>query len=179
MRMIMTSNTKLNYVKVVGRIITSWMMVMLGLIVAVRTFLFRYFWQKSLFDSRANNSHGIGFFAVSCDIFPSCDFTFFALVKFQIYQAATLFSSWRLLPFNYPYAFTVFTGRHKTAFSVAAYVKFRNWFNCLAFGTAFCFNWFRHFRFLNKRSCLEPVASTNLRSARSIVNSSECKSRVF
>ena len=40
--------------------------------------------------------------------------------------------------------------------------KFRQRFNSLAFSASFCLNWFRHFRFLNRRTCLGPLARTTL-----------------
>lgn len=51
------------------------------------------------------------------------------------------------------------TFRMITIFAIFMFVKFRKWFDLLAFRTSFCLNWFSHSLFLYKRLRLEPVAA--------------------
>lgn len=53
-----------------------------------------------------------------------------------------------------------FTTTFKSIFMGYIVMKFRNWFDCLAFRTLFCLNCLRHGLFpFQKGSCLEPIAA--------------------
>ena len=71
------------------------------------------------------------------------------------------------------------TGVVKSILMTLVFVEFRSGFNELAFDARLAYNRVRHLCFSIKQSCLEPVASTHLRSACSILPAPNPLSRTF
>lgn len=144
MNNIMTFSTYRNNIKVMFWFITVPMMVLLcefRATMALQSFRSRQF---VVLNGIINGIAGFNSFRKFSSMFSTftyCNFSsFFALiVMFKIYF------------------FAIFAFALKSIFSGTIFVKLRNFFNFLAFGTSFCFNRFRHGFFLCKKLCLEPL----------------------
>ena len=119
----------------------------------------------------------LAFFALA--ITPVCLFAFIALTVSFLFL---LVFCGLFIPFLTLFAFfgliilllAVFTIRPQTIIPRTVFVKFRNWKNLFAFRTSFCYDCFRHFRFLYKRFCLELRASTILALNSPIIKTAFC-----
>ena len=176
MKFFMTFFTSRNYIKIMFRRITKIMMVLLcrfGTIMTEQKFGRNQFTSN---NSVMNNVacfppfgmlNVIAFFILSLSYFAFfglsitflCGLTFSAsiitIISFSVYSSA-LFC---LAIFFYAFQVANFTRTYISILIVCLFVKFRNWFDLLAFSTLFCLNCFSHSLFLCKRLRLEPIAA--------------------
>ncbi len=154
----MTFYTNRNYIKLIFECITG-VMIFLGLLKAVMTLLYIRPRQFACSHSIAYSLMRLKLVRITdvitfLGIYVGC-FTFIALtITFNCSTALFCISMFFLLFRTTGFAFT-----QSSFFHMTMNIKFRKGFCFFANTASFCYNWFRHNRFLNKRFCLEPTAA--------------------
>lgn len=164
---IVTFKTKWNNIKPMLWSITFVMMIM-SCCFATFTFQSSDFRQTSFNNSVSNCRNCFSLFALTVSSF--CCFTLFGFPVMFLVTFLSKLTFFRLAVF---FA-TQFTVIIVTVFTNTTFVKLRQRFNFLAFGTLFRYDLVSHNRFLNKRFWLEPLfASYTLASGSLYINQSE------
>lgn len=167
MQTLMTSCTNSNNIKMMVRFITIIMMIKDGLFRAINTILTFYFRKdtfinKVFYCSISRPSRCLPFFTNLKSFLSLFDSVrYFGFCKnFSPIELVINFASFFVMSITdfSKFITTIFAITMKAISLLNIFTEFRNRFDLFASRTTFCLNCISHFRFLNRRTWLEPFA---------------------